>query len=63
MITVKGNTYPARNMLKDAGFYYEAALKEWHGDKNNLDELKRISTPSYSRANAKVLSGLTIQEV
>ena len=59
---VSGRTYPARNVLKDAGFTYESARKEWFGNEESLQELKRITTASYSRANQKAISGIEITE-
>lgn len=63
MIKVTGNTYAAKNILKDAGFKFDSANKSWNGDELAKVELDRISTASYSRANQKLVSGLKFEEV
>ncbi len=61
-IKVTGNTYQAKTILRDAGFSYDPTHKEWYGAEDNLAELRRISTPTYSRANAKAFAALKIEE-
>jgi hypothetical protein len=63
MIKITGNTYPAQNMLKQAGFSWDKKQKAYFGTKDNLTELNRISTATYSRANQKLKGSLTITEI
>lgn len=63
MFKVTGNTYSAKSILNNSGFSYEGKEKAWYGNQENLDELKRVSTASYSRANQKLVSALKIEEV
>jgi hypothetical protein len=57
-----GNTYAAKGVLKDAGFKYNGATKEWTGDDAAKEEFDRISSSSYSRANSKATNGVTINK-
>ena len=61
MVKITGNTYPAMVMLKKAGFEYDKGVKAWYGDEEALNELKRTSTATYSRANQKLMEGLKIE--
>ena len=63
LIKVTGNTYPARNILKDSGFTWDKDAKAYYGDENNKAELDRISTASYSRANQKLVIALKFEEI
>lgn len=58
---VTGDTYKAKQILKDAGFTWNAENKEWTGNQEAKDELTRITTASYSRANQKACSGIKIE--
>ena len=60
MIKVTGNTYPAKDVLKKAGFEFVPQYKAWFGTEEANNELKRITTPSYSRANQKVTMNLNL---
>lgn len=62
MYIVTGNTYPARDMLKNSGFEWDGARKEWTGDEEAMNELKRTSTPTYSRANSNAFAKLNIEK-
>lgn len=62
MKKVTGNTYPAKSILNQAGFTWDGGSKAWFGSEEALEELKRISTPTYSRANNKAFAGLKIEE-
>lgn len=63
MIKVTGNTYPAKTMLKDSGFGWHNEQKAWFGDDSALTELKRISRPTYSRANSNAFVRLKIETI
>jgi hypothetical protein len=60
---VTGKTYPARNVLKDAGFEFDGKSKAWHGGEAELKELQRITTATYSRANQNAVDGIEITEL
>jgi hypothetical protein len=60
---ITGKTYHARSWLKDCGFVFDKTEQAWFGDDAAKVELERTSTASYSRANAKLLSGLTVESV
>jgi len=60
---ITGNTYPARTWLKDCGFVFDKETKTWLGSDEAKSELERTSTASYSRANAKLIAGLTIESI
>jgi hypothetical protein len=62
IVRITGNTYPASKLLRTVGFVFDADTKTWIGDGAALDELRRVSTATYSRANLKAVSGLTILE-
>jgi hypothetical protein len=57
-LMVTGNTYRAKQVLKDAGFSFDADSKAWYGDDTAKAELDRITRASYSRANLKACEGL-----
>lgn len=57
-IMVIGKTFPARQVLRDAGFEFDTLSKAWYGDDAAKAELDRITTASYSRANLKACEGL-----
>jgi len=61
MIRITGKTYQAKEMLKKAGFEFEAKEKAWYGDEGAMAELDRITTATYSRTNQKLRQGLTIE--
>lgn len=63
MMRITGRTYAAKEMLKAAGFEYESKEKAWYGSKENMKELDRITTATYSRANQKLRQGLTIETI
>jgi len=58
---VTGNTYPASALLRRVGFSWVAGDRAWYGMQDAKDELERVSTVAYSRANAKVFGGLRIE--
>jgi hypothetical protein len=60
---ITGNTYSARAWLKDCGFVFDKETKAWLGNDEAKAELERTSTASYSRANAKLLAGLTVESI
>lgn len=60
---ITGKTYSARAWLKDCGFAWDKDQEAWLGDDAARGELERTSTASYSRANAKLLSSLTIEAI
>lgn len=65
-IVAKGNTYPARTQLRDAGFDWDKALKVWTigADDFDRDEWERVNNnPTYSRANQKACSGVVFEEL
>lgn len=62
-IKVTGKTYPARTWLKDCGLVFDKDAQAWIGDDAAKAEIDRTSTASYSRANAKLLSGLTVEQI
>ena len=59
-ITVTGNTYPAAKLLRSCGFDFDKSNKTWVGTEENRDELNRVSTATYSRANQNLVSKLII---
>ena len=63
LIKVTGNTYPARHILKEAGFAWDKDVKAYFGDESAKAELDRISTASYSRANQKLVATLKFEEI
>jgi hypothetical protein len=63
MIKVTGNTYPARNLLRDCGFTWDAKQRVYLGDDSAKTELDRISTAIASRANQKLVLMLRFEEV
>jgi hypothetical protein len=63
MIKVTGNTYQAKDVLKKAGFEYVPQFKAWFGNEEANNELKRITTATYSRANQKATMGLKYETV
>ncbi len=60
-IKVTGNTYPAKELLKDAGFAYSTTDKAWYGDDVAKTELDRMSTASYSRKNQNLIASLKFE--
>ena len=60
---VSGWTYPAKEILADAGFVYIPKRKVWIGDEDALSELKRVTTPAYGRARQKLMDGLKIKQI
>jgi len=63
MIKITGNTYPAQEMLKKAGFAWDRNAKAYFGSDGALTELKRTSTPTYSRKNEKLVAGLKFETI
>jgi|LSQX01.3.fsa_nt_gb hypothetical protein len=63
MIKVTGNTYQAKEILKQAGFKWDQQQKAFLGDNIAKTELDRISTPTYSRKNQNLVLGLKFEEV
>jgi hypothetical protein len=57
-IMVTGNTYRAKQVLRDAGFWFDPESKAWYGDDTAKAELDRITRASYSRANLNASKGL-----
>lgn len=60
MFTITGNTYNAKRVIKDAGFEWTGAA--WVGNAEAAEELRRISRPTYSRANANAMAACEIVE-
>ena len=48
---VTGNSYKAKQVLKDAGFKWDTKGKAWIGTEKEVAEFERITHPTYSRAN------------
>ena len=63
LVKVTGDTYPARYILREAGFVWNRYEKAYFGDKSAKAELDRISTPTYSRANQKLVAALKFEEL
>lgn len=63
MIKVTGNTYPAKELLKQAGFKWDQQQKAFFGNNIAKEELKRISTPTYSKKNQNLVLELKFEEV
>src|SRR5690606_12521204 len=63
LVKVTGDTYPARYILREAGFQWNKYEKAYFGDKSAKAELDRISTASYSRANQKLVAALKFEEI
>ena len=61
-IKITGNTFAAKTVLRTAGFEFDAVNKCWIGNTEELTELKRITTATYSRSNQKAISGIVITE-
>ena len=53
---VTGNSYKAKQVLKDAGFKWIAEKKSWVGSEEAVAEFKRITHPTYSRANQNAVT-------
>jgi len=51
MYTITGNTYSIRDIIKDAGFRWEADAKQWIGDESAVERFCKITTLSWSRAD------------
>jgi hypothetical protein len=65
-IEAKGNTYPARTQLRDAGFEWDRGGKLWVIDAADFDrdEWARVNeSATYSRANLKACAGVEFVEV
>lgn len=63
VIKVTGNTYPARHILKEAGFVWDKDAKAYFGDERAMAELDRISTPTYSLVNRNLVADLDFEEI
>lgn len=63
MIKVTGNTYPAKNLLKETGFEWVPQFKAWFGNEEAKKELDRICTATYSRKNQKLYLNLKFETV
>lgn len=57
----EGNTFKAKDVLKSAGFKWDPDSKAWTGGPEEMKELDRISSGSYSRSNAKSMEGVEIK--
>jgi hypothetical protein len=62
-VKVTGNTYPARDVLRTAGFAWSKDGNCWLGDDAAKAELERITTATYSRRNAKACSGIIVTDI
>jgi hypothetical protein len=60
---VTGNTYPARDLLRKAGFEFDKSSKSWIGNQSAKDELDKLSSPSYGRATARLVNALTVEAI
>jgi hypothetical protein len=50
-----GNTFPAKEALKKAGFAWEPIAKEWQGNEAAKAEIERITRPAYGRLYSKMM--------
>jgi hypothetical protein len=48
--TITGNTYSIKDIIRNAGFAWDG--HSWTGDKAAAERWEKITTPSWSRADA-----------
>lgn len=63
MYKATGNTFPARDALKAAGFAWSKENQEWTGDEAAYARWQHITRPTYGMAYRKGLGGYEIVEV
>ena len=61
--TATGNTYKARNILRECGFIWDRARKVWTGPAESVAEFRRTTTPTYSRRRSHDADGVDFEEV
>jgi len=63
--TATGDTYAIRDILKDAGFRWDADAKQWIGDEAAAERYGEITAPAWGRARHRRAerSGVVIEAV
>lgn len=56
-----GNTFPAREALKFAGFAWNKETREWTGDDAAYAKWGKITQPTYGMAYRRGLGGYKIE--